>query len=122
MLDKYSCFPIICRLLSAPRIQYFGLMYRLESRFNSPRTRLLWEECKGLNLGHLEEKDTRKTGELLSVQRMASCTEKNNLRLFFFYISFERSIVKLVLLMGLRWRIQNFPDRKITALERKGKG
>lgn len=76
-------------------------MYRLESRFNSPRTRLLWEERKGLNLGHLEEKDTRKTGELLSVQRMASCTEKNNLWLFF-YISFERSIVKLVLLMGLR--------------------
>lgn len=84
MLDKYSCFPIICRLLSVLLIQYFGLMYRLESRFNSPRIQLLWEEHKGLNLGHLEEKDTRKTGELLSVQRMASCTEKNNLLLFFF--------------------------------------
>lgn len=84
MLDKYSCFPITCRLLSALLIQYFGLMYRLESRFNSPRIQLLWEEHKGLNLGHLKEKDTRKTGELLSVQRMASCTEKNNLLLFFF--------------------------------------
>lgn len=96
-------------------------MYRLESRFNSPRTRLLWEECKGLNLGHLEEKNMRKTGELLSVQRMASCTEEKKIHSFL-YINFERNIVKLVLLMELGGRIQNFPDRKITALERKGKG